>query len=142
MEDFNEFSFTNRQQFYRGETSENILQECIQFCGKYLNGAWLHVSQTQVEFKRITGGLTNQLYYCSLPNKMQSMAGQPNQVLVKLYGKKHFNDLDQGNERFNDAIISILVAEHNLGPKIYGIFPEGAIIEYIQVFFNFNTIIL
>ena len=50
----------------RGTTPENIKSQCFQLCQQYLGGVWLNLTIDEVEVKRLSGGLTNQLYYCAI----------------------------------------------------------------------------
>jgi hypothetical protein len=75
----------------RGKTPENIEQQCLQLCADYLSGQWIHISREQLVFKRITGGFTNQLYFCSLPYDMKPISCEPKQVVIKFYGEKNIS---------------------------------------------------
>jgi hypothetical protein len=120
----------------RGKTPENIKQQCLQLCADYLSGQWIHISREQLVFKRITGGFTNQLYFCSLPYDMKPISNEPKQVVIKFYGEKHFKTNDEtldDRQRFTDGIIGLTVANNKLGPDIYGLFPSGQIMDFIEV---------
>ncbi|XP_054157309.1 choline kinase alpha-like [Oppia nitens] len=72
--------------------------------------------------------MTNQLYYCGIVNKSDDKQEVPQQVAVRLYGPKYFNNKDcDGNERLTDVVIALMVSQNKLGPKIYGIFDGGQI---------------
>ena len=118
----------------RGKTPEDIKQKCFHLCKDYLEGVWLKVGIDEVEVKRLSGGMTNQLYYCAINKQIKSINDEPQEVIIRLYGGKHFNNYDcDGNERLTDVIIALLVSENKLGPKIYGLFESGQILEYIKV---------
>lgn len=57
------------------------------------------------------------------------MTGEPSQVLLRMYGQL----LDQNETKITDSVITMLLSERKLGPKLYGIFPGGRLEEYIPV---------
>ena len=84
------------------------------------------------------------MYYCSLPATHTPLNGEPSQVLLRMYGQLHDgNDskpdgdsvtgTDGSDNKVTDCVITMLLAERNLGPKLYGIFPGGRLEEYIPV---------
>ena len=76
-----------------------------------------------------SGGLSNLLYYCSLPATHTPVTGEPSQVLLRMYGQL----LDRYDTKITDSVITMLLSERKLGPKLYGIFPGGRLEEYIPV---------
>jgi len=136
IKNLDEFDF-DKLDLIRGETPQDIKQKCYDLCKDYLAGVWLKVSIDQIEVKRISGGFTNQLYYCGISKPLKPVGNEPQEVAIRLYGGKHFNNLDCGqNERLTDVIIALLVSENKLGPKVYGIFEGGQIQHYYRVFFS------
>jgi len=119
----------------RGETPEDIDDKCFKLCGEYLGGIWNQITKEQINVRRITGGYTNQLYYCGLAEGIKPIGDEPKEVSIKIYGKKWFMS-NQNNERLSDMVIILLASEHNLGPKIYGVWNDGEIGEYIEVIKN------
>ena len=77
-----------------------------------------------------SGGLSNYLYLCSLPDDYQLENGEPRHVLVRLYG-----EIMVKNTEFivNDSVVFALLSEKQLGPKLYGVFQGGRVEEYIKV---------
>jgi Choline/ethanolamine kinase len=53
-------------------------------------------------------------------------------VLLRMYGQLH----DGNDLKITDSVITMLLSERNLGPKLYGIFPGGRLEEYIPVSCN------
>ena len=106
-----EFDFS-KIEWQRGKTPEDIKQKCFQLCKDYLGGIWLQLSIEEFEIKRLSGGLTNQLYYCAInEDKQISDAKEPQEVAVRLYESKHFNNYEEGvNERLTDTIIALMVS--------------------------------
>ncbi|CAG2177122.1 unnamed protein product, partial [Oppiella nova] len=129
-EDFDFSSLT----LERGDTPQDIKERCFDLCHDYLGGVWRRVNIDDIEVKRLSGGLTNQLYYCALNEDHRKLVTtEPKEVAIRLYLEKHFNNTDhEGNERLTDVIIALIMSEKNLGPKIYGLFEGGQIQKYYQ----------
>lgn len=119
------------------QTPEDIKKQCHQLCKDYIGGVWSEISFDRIILSRISGGLTNQLYYCSIRGDLSVNNNEPKEVAVRLYGKKHYNNLGQHNDRHNDSIVSLIMAKNKLGPKLYGVFSGGEILEYVEV----NTLV-
>jgi len=117
----------------RGETPEDIIQKCFVLCKDYLGGIWAKISVENIELERISGGFSNQIYHCALSQSVEPNGDEPREVVLRFYGEKQSNFDYESNNRLNDAIISVLMSKHNLGPKIYGIFPGGEIQQYCKV---------
>ena len=79
-----------------------------------------------------SGGLTNHLFVCSLPDvNTKIKPATVDRVLLRLYGA-FYSDLSDSNVRMmEECIICGLLAEKNMGPDLYGIFPEGRLEQYI-----------
>jgi hypothetical protein len=74
---------------------------------------------------------------------MQPNGDEIQEVAIRLYGRKYFNNLNcEGNERLTDVIIALLVSEYKLGPKIYGLFESGQIQHYYKVSKSLITLII
>ncbi|XP_054157300.1 choline/ethanolamine kinase-like [Oppia nitens] len=113
----------------RGDTPQDIKDRCYQLCRNYLADVWLTVGIDDIEVKRLSGGLTNQLYYCAINDIHRTNdASAPQEVAIRLYQTKHFNE----NERTSDMIIGLMVSQCGLGPKLYGVFPDGQIQKYYK----------
>jgi hypothetical protein len=137
-----DFDF-EKMEILRGETPKDIKQKCFNLCKDYLGGNWLKLSIDEIEVKRLSGGFTNQLYYCAISKPLNPIGDEHQEVAIRFYGEKHFNNLDcEGNERLTDVIIALLVSEYNLGPKIYGLFKTGQIQAYYKVLFKFSPNLL
>ncbi|XP_069356952.1 choline/ethanolamine kinase isoform X1 [Maniola hyperantus] len=133
-------------------TEEEMREIAGRICRNYLHGAWKTVDPVDLDFKRISGGLSNFLYYVALPSdvtKLEAFAHEsspelddhrklsthsiymeePKKVLLRIYGQVH-------GERAMDAIVTesvifTLLSERRLGPKLHGVFSGGRIEEYI-----------
>uniref|UniRef100_A0A8C0UIR1 Ethanolamine kinase n=1 Tax=Cyanistes caeruleus TaxID=156563 RepID=A0A8C0UIR1_CYACU len=74
------------------------------------------------------GGLSNMLFQCSLPDTIETVADEPRKVLLRLYGAI----LQMGAEAMVlESVMFAILAERALGPKLYGIFPQGRLEEFI-----------
>ncbi len=49
------------------------------------------INADQIVFNRISDGLTNQLYYCGLPDHVKTVSDEPREIALRLYGPKHFS---------------------------------------------------
>lgn len=76
------------------------------------------------------GGLSNLLYMCYLSEGLKPKNGEPTKVLLRLYGQI----IRENPETvLTDSVIFALLAEKNMGPKLYGVFTEGRVEEYVPV---------
>uniref|UniRef100_A0AAX7U6A3 ethanolamine kinase n=1 Tax=Astatotilapia calliptera TaxID=8154 RepID=A0AAX7U6A3_ASTCA len=74
-----------------------------------------------------SGGLSNLLYLCSLPDHVQCVEDEPRQVLLRVYGA-----ILQGVDSLVlESVMFAILAERALGPKLYGIFPQGRLEQYL-----------
>ncbi|CAG2177472.1 unnamed protein product, partial [Oppiella nova] len=124
----------------RGQTPHDIKERCLQLCRDYLAHNWIQQTVDSIQVRRITGGLTNQLYYCGV-NEPSLTSTAPQEVAIRLYGNKLYNNMtgdanetlnDRSSERLSDVITSLMLSETQLGPKIYGLFEDGQIQHYYQ----------
>ena len=119
----------------RGKTPHDISEKCLKLCKEYLAGNWIQQTLDTIEVRRVSGGMTNQLYYCGILSP-SGTSTVPQEVALRFYGEKYFNKFDQeSKERLTDVIISLLISESRLGPKIYGIFEGGQIQHFYKVSF-------
>ncbi|XP_009325769.1 PREDICTED: choline kinase alpha [Pygoscelis adeliae] len=92
------------------------------------------------------GGLSNMLFQCSLPDTIETVADEPRKVLLRLYGailqmrscnkgesvqSQKENDLQGAEAMVLGSVMFAILAERALGPKLYGIFPQGRLEEFI-----------
>ncbi|GBO19027.1 Choline/ethanolamine kinase [Araneus ventricosus] len=74
------------------------------------------------------GGLNNAKYRCGLPETaIVKKPKTPRQVLLRIYGPLQ-EDL---NDIVREVATFLLLAERKLGPKLYGVFPNGRLEEFI-----------
>ncbi|XP_007558598.1 PREDICTED: choline kinase alpha-like isoform X2 [Poecilia mexicana] len=97
------------------------------WCREFLHGAWKGLAEEDFEITIIRGGLSNKLFLCSLPDSLGSVGDEPRSVLLRLYGA-----ILQGAEAMVlESVMFAILAERELGPKLYGIFPQGRLEQYV-----------
>jgi len=134
MSDNSESFDLSKIEILRGKTPDHIKQRCYDLCKDYLAGVWLKIGIDQIEVKRLSGGFTNQLYYCGISKPLQPIGNEPREVAIMLYGGKHFVYTgSEENERLTDVVVALLVSKYKLGPKIYGLFEGGQIQQHYKV---------
>lgn len=101
-------------------------------------------------FQFLSGGLSNFLYYVSLPkletscgsnstkrarkesyHNMSNLDKVPCSVLLRIYGQTHGEHALE--TMLTESVVFALLSERQLGPKLHGIFPGGRIEQYIPV---------
>ena len=124
--DFNDFNLI------RGNT-RGIEQKCLKLCKEYLASNWNQQTIDTIEVRRISGGMTNQLYYCGIKSPCTS-SNISQEVAIRFYGEKYYNKSNaDSKQRLTDVVIALLVSENQLGPKICGVFEEGQIHQFYKV---------
>lgn len=120
-------------------------------CRDYLTGAWKTITAEEIKLKKISGGLSNFLFYVSLPelnetgnstpirtssltkrprkDSVQETNFEPKEVLLRIYGQTHGSDALEA--MVTESVVFTLLSERKLGPKLHGIFPGGRIEQYI-----------
>ncbi|KAM3832727.1 choline/ethanolamine kinase isoform 2-T2 [Vipera latastei] len=98
------------------------------WCREFLAGAWRRLAAPeQLGMVPVSGGLSNLLYKCSLPDQVVTAEDEPRQVLLRVYGI-----ILQGVDSLVlESVMFAILAERALGPRLYGIFPQGRLEEYI-----------
>ncbi|XP_029378447.1 choline kinase alpha isoform X2 [Echeneis naucrates] len=97
------------------------------WCREFLHGAWKSLDEEDFHITIIRGGLSNKLFLCSLPDSVQAVGDEPRSVLLRLYGA-----ILQGAEAMVlESVMFAILAERELGPKLYGIFPQGRLEQFV-----------
>ncbi|XP_042899158.1 choline/ethanolamine kinase [Parasteatoda tepidariorum] len=103
-------------------------QEAFKLCQEFLGSPWNNMDISNFRLSVVNGGLSNKLYCCTLANPSLPMSPKvPERVLLRIYGPLQ----DEEHRKVVEAATFVLLAEKNLGPKMYGIFPTGRLEEYI-----------
>ncbi|KAG8224240.1 hypothetical protein J437_LFUL001619 [Ladona fulva] len=121
--------------------SVEMRERAFRICRDYLHGAWRCISSQDMVLKRISGGLSNWLFYCALPVTHPPNQGEPSRVLLRLYGQIHGGNNGGGpgatpnhsplESILTESVIFTLLSERKLGPRLHGVFPGGRLEEYI-----------
>ncbi|CAB1439193.1 unnamed protein product [Pleuronectes platessa] len=112
---------------------------------EFLHGAWKIVPEEDFHITVIRGGLSNKLFLCSLPDSLDSVGDEPRCVLLRLYGAILQMSCNKGDSRQSsrenmfqgaeamvlESVMFAILAERQLGPKLYGIFPQGRLEQYV-----------
>lgn len=109
--------------------SRDAERRAYQWCREYLGGAWRRVRPEELRVFPVSGGLSNLLFRCSLPDHLPSVGEEPREVLLRLYGA-----ILQGVDSLVlESVMFAILAERSLGPQLYGVFPEGRLEQYLPV---------
>ncbi|XP_034443993.1 choline/ethanolamine kinase isoform X1 [Hippoglossus hippoglossus] len=116
---------------YRGGRTEGVDRDtrsrAFAWCRDFLSGSWKTIAEVDFEISIVSGGLSNLLYLCTLPEHVNSVGEEPRQVLLRIYGA-----ILQGVDSLVlESVMFAILAERTLGPKLYGIFPEGRLEQYL-----------
>lgn len=107
--------------------SRDAQRRAYQWCREYLGGAWRQVRPEELSICPVSGGLSNLLYRCSLPDHLPSVGEEPREVLLRVYGA-----ILQGVDSLVlESVMFAILAERSLGPQLYGVFPEGRLEQYL-----------
>ncbi|XP_067850095.1 choline kinase alpha-like isoform X1 [Heptranchias perlo] len=116
------------------------------WCKEFLRGAWKTLSEDEFQISIIRGGLSNLLFLCSLPDTKSCVKDEPRCVLLRLYGAILQMTCNKGESKQNnqdrydirgteamvlESVMFAILAERSLGPKLYGIFPQGRLEQFI-----------
>uniref|UniRef100_A0A8C8SHX2 Ethanolamine kinase n=1 Tax=Pelusios castaneus TaxID=367368 RepID=A0A8C8SHX2_9SAUR len=109
------------------------------WCREFLAGSWKLIGPDEFGISPVSGGLSNLLYKCSLPDHILSVGDEPRQVLLRVYGailqvrQQCAGSLSrQGVDSLVlESVMFAILAERALGPRLYGVFPQGRLEQYI-----------
>ncbi|RWS18056.1 hypothetical protein B4U79_03990 [Dinothrombium tinctorium] len=114
--------------------ASTICERIHKVCSDFLSGEWSKVKASDFEIRPIEVGKSNRLFAVSLPKAVKTSKREPSKVLVRFYG----NEFTGEGNRYKivgevvENVVFCLLAERNLGPKLYGIFDGGRIEEFIE----------
>lgn len=94
-------------------------------CRDSIGGVWANIHEHEFQIKPLSGGLTNYLYLCSLPEGIDVPDNQPRTVLLRVYGDIASKFVVE------NSVIFALMSEKKLGPKLYGMNVQARLEEYI-----------
>ncbi|XP_074759723.1 choline/ethanolamine kinase isoform X3 [Athene noctua] len=97
------------------------------WCREFLAGSWKLIGPEEFCIGPVSGGLSNLLFKCALPEHILSVGDEPRQVLLRVYGA-----ILQGVDSLVlESVMFAILAERALGPRLYGVFPQGRLEQYI-----------
>ncbi|XP_045892789.1 choline/ethanolamine kinase [Micropterus dolomieu] len=109
------------------EVDRDTRGRAFAWCRDFLSGSWKTIKEDDFQISIVSGGLSNLLYLCCLPDHVRSEGEEPRQVLLRVYGA-----ILQGVDSLVlESVMFAILAERTLGPKLYGIFPEGRLEQYL-----------
>uniref|UniRef100_A0A8C7VBX2 ethanolamine kinase n=1 Tax=Oryzias sinensis TaxID=183150 RepID=A0A8C7VBX2_9TELE len=127
------------------QADQDTRRKAFLWCREFLHGAWKELTEESFQITVIRGGLSNKLFLCSLPDSLDSVGDEPRSVLLRLYGailqmSCNKGDSGQSNKENHfqgaeamvlESVMFAILAERELGPKLYGIFPQGRLEQYV-----------
>ncbi|KAL4225556.1 hypothetical protein ACF0H5_016244 [Mactra antiquata] len=87
-----------------------------EICRDSIGDVWADITEDEFQITPLSGGLTNYLYICSLPDNVQPPDNQPKSVLLRVYG----HIAAEAKIVLQNSVIFALMSEKQLGPKLYG----------------------
>uniref|UniRef100_A0A0K0FWX5 Choline/ethanolamine kinase n=1 Tax=Strongyloides venezuelensis TaxID=75913 RepID=A0A0K0FWX5_STRVS len=99
--------------------------QCMKLAKYYLAGVWQHLSEDDFIITKVTGGLSNLIFKIDLPSHIKPIGKEPSCALIRIHGSSSPLTL------VIDTIIFTILSERNMGPKLFGIFSEGRLEEFI-----------
>ncbi|XP_028814887.1 choline kinase alpha [Denticeps clupeoides] len=127
------------------EPDQPTKHKAFLWCREFLHGAWKTVTEDDFQINVIRGGLSNMLFLCALPENYPAVGDEPRNVLLRLYGAILQMSCNKGEPRQSnkenafqgaeamvlESVMFAILAERELGPKLYGIFPQGRLEEFV-----------
>uniref|UniRef100_A0A3P9IMV5 Ethanolamine kinase n=1 Tax=Oryzias latipes TaxID=8090 RepID=A0A3P9IMV5_ORYLA len=127
------------------QADQDTRRKAFLWCREFLHGAWKELTEEDFQITVIRGGLSNKLFLCSLPDSLDPVGDEPRSVLLRLYGailqmSCNKGDSGQSNKENHfqgaeamvlESVMFAILAERELGPKLYGIFPQGRLEQYV-----------
>ena len=89
----------------------------------------IHITTDVFPLFCFRAGLSNYLYLCTLPPKQKTQGKEPKEVLLRVYGEIFY----EGDAPLLDTVVFSLLSERRHAPKLYGVFREGRLEQYIPV---------
>ncbi|XP_038053259.1 choline kinase alpha-like isoform X2 [Patiria miniata] len=127
---YNERSQDSRSIFWcksMATVPEETRVKAYNWCRDYLGGTWRRIKYDDFQIRDLRAGLSNYLYLCSLPSNEKGRKNEPTEVLLRVFGEIFY----ESDAPLLDTIIFSLLSERQQGPKLYGVFQEGRLEQYI-----------
>ncbi|XP_054589618.2 choline/ethanolamine kinase isoform X1 [Nothobranchius furzeri] len=149
------------------EVDRDTRSRAFSWCRDFLSGSWKTLQEADFQISIVSGGLSNLLYLCTLPDHVKCLGEEPHQVLLRIYGailqvslfglrlgvfwlntylllsfflarvkqitlcSAVFFVIQGVDSLVLESVMFAILAERRLGPKLYGIFPEGRLEQYL-----------
>lgn len=99
--------------YFKATHSNSEMRDiAARICRDYLTGAWKTISAEEIQLRRISGGLSNFLYYVSLPEgKMDGSPPRPNINCSKRPRRDSYHNILEPKEVRNNLFYFVL--HHN-----------------------------
>jgi len=110
--------------------SDKVREKAYQLCREYLQGSWKTIHPHQLVIRQISGGLSNLVFYVGLPPGSKPKGREPPSILLRLFGELSAGPAQQ-YRLITETVVYTMLAERNLGPKLFGVFPGGRLEEFI-----------
>lgn len=124
--------FVDRMACISNSVCLELKRKAHNLCKKYLGGAWKHVLFEEFSIEELCGGLTNELYICTIPGNYSTNNKEKKQVVLRIYGPLYDDLVSSSSALISDIVVFALLSERNVGPKLYAIFPEGRLEELVN----------
>ncbi|XP_043944536.1 choline/ethanolamine kinase-like [Protopterus annectens] len=109
------------------QVGADMKRRAYTWCKEFLSGSWRLITEQEFQISIVSGGLSNLLFLCCLPDHVLSVGDEPRQVLLRVYGA-----ILQGVDSLVlESVMFAILAERTLGPRLYGVFPQGRLEQYI-----------
>ena len=112
-------------------------EEVLSITRKFFTREWSSLTPDQISVSRIKSGWVNRVYIAertSIQDEGTPLV-EPTKILIKKYGGNVTDmDAEEGVQltREEELLVCQEWARIGLGPKLYGVFPEGRLEEYIE----------
>ena len=94
------------------ESNKNFYEDVCKLCSEYIGGAWNSVAPGNIRIKTLAGGMSNEVFLCSLPSSMKNMIGkEPRHVLLRLYGSHLRDDPNRLTRDAGSYVVTDLIAQ-------------------------------
>ncbi|KAI1299621.1 Choline kinase alpha [Halotydeus destructor] len=103
-------------------------------CANFLAGSWDTLTDDTFDIQVVPAGLNNRIFICENKATCDRCPEEPTKVILRLYGGKALNRessfKDGGN--LEEVLVFYTMSSLGLGPKLFGVFPEGRVEQYIS----------
>ncbi|NXD88551.1 CHKB kinase, partial [Halcyon senegalensis] len=121
-------------------------RQAYAWCREFLAGSWKLIGPEEFGIGPVSGGLSNLLFKCTLPEHVLSVGDEPRQVLLRVYGAILQTGCPEGmggpggsdgrcpqgvDSLVLESVMFAILAERALGPRLYGVFPQGRLEQFI-----------